>query len=112
MTRVRFLVVGLFLPASCAVGSASSSLAPAPSLEQSGQATCKVKRSHLRPLVVAWASADRAALEARMRDGPIIVRYTGCELDVLPRCRAKHGDYKFVGVTRKTDRISILDEDE
>jgi hypothetical protein len=104
--------LGLSLP-GCAAGSASSSSLPTePSIAESGRVTCKVKKSQLRPLVVEWSSADRAELEARMHEGLVVVRYLGCEMQVLPRCRATRGSYRFVGVTRKTDRIAIRDEDQ
>lgn len=87
-------------------------LAKPPALDLPGQATCKVQKSQLRPLVVEWPSADRAELEARMRQGPVVVRYDRCEMAVLPRCRAKAGRYQYVGVTRKTDHLAILNEDQ
>lgn len=83
----------------------------APALDLPGQSTCKVKGSQLHPLIVEWPSVARAELEARMKSGPVVVRYSGCEMDVLPQCRAKNGAYRYVGVTRKVDRISIRDED-
>ncbi len=110
---MKRLALALLLSSfGCAPGSASSSLASAPTMEQTGQATCKVKKSQLKPLVVEWSSTDRAALEARARDGLVVVRYLGCEMQVLPRCHTRQGGYHFVGVTKKTDRIAILDEDQ
>lgn len=108
MKRALFLL----LLAGCSPGSASAPLVAAPTMEDTGQATCKVKKSQLRPLVVEWPSTDRAALEARLREGLVVVRYLGCEMQVLPRCKAEKGAYRFVGVTKKTDHVAILNEDE
>ena len=88
------------------------SAAPAiPQLEPTDQTKCSVRKSQLRPLIVEWPAADRAALEARMRRGPVVVRYNGCELELLRRCRAP-GAYKYASLTPKRETVTILDEDD
>jgi len=76
-----------------------------------GQSKCKVSGSQTRPLIVEWPAADRAALEVLALRGTVVVRYSGCEMEVLPRCRAP-GAYHYVPTTRKTERVVIQDEDE
>ena len=93
-------------------GLALPSEAPAvPQLTPTDQTKCSVRKSQLRPLIVEWPAADRAALEARMRHGPVVVRYNGCELELLRRCRAP-GVYKYASLTPKRETVTILDEDD
>ncbi len=61
--------------------------------------------------MVEWPSAARAELEAAAHKGVVVVRYEGCEMQVLRDCRAP-ARYGYVGVTRKHDRIRIRDADE
>ncbi|HQK19195.1 MAG TPA: hypothetical protein PLJ27_17165, partial [Polyangiaceae bacterium] len=72
---------------------------------------CKVTGSMMRPLIVEWPAADRASLEVLAQRGTVVVRYSGCEMEVLPRCKAP-GVYRYVPTTRKSERVVIQDEDE
>ncbi|MEX1369420.1 MAG: hypothetical protein AB1Z98_40205 [Nannocystaceae bacterium] len=75
------------------------------------QARCSVRRSADRPLVVEWPAADRAALEARARQGLVAVRYEGCTMEVLSHCEID-GRYDFVALSPKQERVSIRSADE
>lgn len=103
---VLVLVLG-----GCAGGNAASRLAEAPAFEPKGQTKCGVTKNQARPLIVEWPSADRGALEAQTKRGVIVVRYEGCEMEVLRQCRAK-GKYVYAPVTRKEDHIAIRNADE
>ena len=73
---------------------------------------CQVAKSHSRPLIVEWPASDRMDLETMLRDGGgIVVRYTGCELELLRQCRPK-GSYKYVAGTRQDEQVVIRDTDE
>ena len=76
-----------------------------------GQSKCKLSANQLRPLIVEWSAADRAALEVLAQRGTVVVRYSGCEMEILPRCRAP-GAYRYAATTRKTEQVVIQDEDE
>lgn len=76
-----------------------------------GQTRCSVRPSIANPLIVEWPAADRAALEARASRGIVAVRYEGCEMEVLPNCHPT-GNYSFVGLSRKFERIQIRSVDE
>ena len=78
--------------------------------EALGQATCKVKGSSTRPLLVEWPAADRAMLEAAAESGVVAARYDGCALDVLYRCNLG-GQYAYRPLTHKRDEIRIRDAD-
>ena len=95
----------------CGPSTPASQLAEPPEFNPEGQATCAVSASQTRPLIVEWPAADRASLEAQTRHGLVVVRYEGCELEVLRRCRAI-GDYAFVSLTPKQEGVTIHDEDE
>src|SRR5262245_20762104 len=90
-------------------GAPATSTAPA--FEPKDQAKCSVAKSKARPLVVEWPSADRAALEPEARRGLVAVHYVGCEMEVLPLCKAS-GSHAYTGLTRKRDRIVMQSEDD
>lgn len=86
--------------------------APAtPTFDPEGQTKCAVRRNHDKPLVVEWPSADRAELEARSKTQVVVVRYDGCEMELLGHCRAP-GAYAYTAVTPKQDTLSIRTVDE
>ncbi len=102
----------LALLAVFASGCGGSSLSPsAPEFTPKDQTTCKVHKSQSNPLIVEWPSADRASLETRSRQGLVVVRYDGCELELLTRCHAP-GTYRYTSVSPKKDSLRIRNEDE
>lgn len=74
---------------------------------------CDAALGQLRPLVVEWAAADRAALEAQAKQGQLVVRRQGCEIEVLRQCKAprKHV-YGYAALTPKEERAVIKNADE
>jgi hypothetical protein len=91
---------------------ATPELAPRPpEFAPKDQATCRVKKSQTKPLVVEWPAAERVDLEAGMSNGVIVVRYDGCEMELLTQCRAD-GAYEFQSVTPKSDTLVITNEDD
>jgi len=72
---------------------------------------CNESGGQARPLIVDWSSSDRAELEARSKRGVAVVRYEGCSMEVLKRCKAP-GAYDYIGLTPKTDRIVMRDATE
>jgi len=63
------------------------------------------------PLIVEWPSAERTKLESRARAGLVLLRYKGCNIEVLAHC-ATAGSYAWVGTTRKRDHLVLSDRDE
>jgi hypothetical protein len=82
-----------------------------PKFDPEGQTTCKIRTSQSKPLIVEWPSAERVQLEARARRGLVVVRYNGCEMELLTRCQAP-GAYEYSAVTPKRDSILIRNEDD
>lgn len=105
----------LLLGGAVSVGGCSKfvaePLARAPVFEAQGQAKCSVAVSQDKPLVVEWPSADRAQLEARAKTRVVVIRYDGCELEMLPRCEAP-GAYAYTSVAPKQDTVHIRNLDE
>jgi len=93
-------------------GSESSSAGdPAGYDPLGGRSKCDVWGGHeLNPLVVDWPAPKRAHLEAAAKRGTIVVRYSGCDFDVLAGCRVPDSTYEYTPLTRKTEQISITDE--
>ncbi len=91
--------------------NAASRLAKAPELPTDKQAKCKVAKSQSEPLIVEWPDAARGKLESLRKRGLVVVRYAGCELEVLGRCNAKQ-EYFYSPITRKQSKVTIKEEDE
>jgi hypothetical protein len=107
-----FVLAVLVMLAACSPGAVARRLAAPPSLaEVTKQTRCAVAPSQLRPLVVEWAAADRGSLEVQLGQGPVVVRYEGCELEVLPGCTVP-GRYVYAGFTAKRDLLTIRSTDE
>ena len=106
------IAMGALLPVtSCgAPGFATAPLARAP--ETPGDQTrCRLAANQENPLVTEWPATEKANLEARLRQGSVIVSYSGCTLRMLPRCRVR-GDYAWRRTTTSTDVIEIRNADE
>ncbi|PCC70289.1 hypothetical protein SAMN02745121_03382 [Nannocystis exedens] len=91
--------------------SPAERLAKPPELEIPGQGKCVVGGAASHPLVVEWAAAERASLEARLKRGLVAVRVDGCEIAVMRQCDVQ-GEYSYLGLTRKNDRVKIRSADE
>jgi len=64
-----------------------------------------------RPLIVDWTPEQRVDLEVAMRQGVAVVQYDGQHLALLPDC-VIDGDYRFYGVTQKTELIRLESQAE
>jgi len=97
---------------SSACGGAAQDLVSPPELDPGEQqSTCKIQRSAAKPLIVEWPSAARAELEAAAQRSAVVVRYDGCEMELLSRCRAP-GRYRYTAVTPKRDTVEMSNADE
>jgi hypothetical protein len=95
---------------SCGTPGFVAPLAHAP--ETPGdQPRCRLAANQENPLVTEWPATEKANLEARLRQGSVIVSYSGCTLRMLPRCRVR-GDYVWRRTTTSTDVIEIRNADE
>ncbi|MEM7156639.1 MAG: hypothetical protein AAF799_27575 [Myxococcota bacterium] len=73
---------------------------------------CSVRPSQKKPLIVEWAAVERGALEQSIQDGLIVVRYVGCEMEVLRDCRVQGEAYGYRGFTPKSSVVTMRTADE
>lgn len=107
-------VVGLSVSLVLGIGcrpSPASKLAKAPEFDAEGQSKCAVQKSPERPLIVEWPSADRLALEAKLRRQAIVVHYDGCDMELLSGCSAP-GTYRYTGTNLQEHTTVIREVDE
>src|SRR6476661_3229604 len=68
------------------------------------QTKCKIAAAHDNPLVTEWPASEKANLEARLREGTVVVAYSGCTMRLLPNCRAM-GQYTWRRTTISSDSV-------
>jgi hypothetical protein len=76
-----------------------------------GQAKCRIAASHDNPLVTEWPASEKANLEARLREGTVVVSYSGCDMRLLAQCRMP-GSYGWRRTTTSTDVVDIRSADD
>ena len=64
------------------------------------QNACNPK-NHLRPFIIEWDATDRSSFEAQAANDVLVVRYEGCDMQILEECRndsvrGSQGAYKPV----------------
>lgn len=78
------------------------------------KARCAQTGPQDKPLLVEWPGIQRGSMEAQFKRGDgrlVVVRYHGCEMDVLRTCSVR-GKYKWTPFEPKSDRVTIRDLDE
>jgi hypothetical protein len=108
MSRAAAFSIGVWV-AGCA--AAPLPRARAPEAPTGGLTKCKVAASQLNPLVTEWPASEKANLEVNLREGAVVVAYSGCEMRMLPSCRLG-GAYGWQRTTPATDVIEIRSEDD
>jgi hypothetical protein len=84
-----------------------------------GRARCKsAQEQQLRPFIVEWDATDLAQFEAHAANDLVVVKYEGCELEVLQGCvdrgvPGRYGKYAPPQFTSGSlEQIDIENEDE
>lgn len=108
------IVLATFFTPACVGSNAASNLARPPIVPQDRNTSCRIVAKQREPLIVEWPETSRGKLEALRRRGLVVVRYEGCEIDVLAGCAVKlsKGDYEYEAFERKQARVTIRNEDE
>src|SRR5687768_16047114 len=76
-----------------------------PTVESTGEGTrCRNAAGHDQPLVTEWPASEKANLESQIRQGGVVVSFTGCTMTVLTQCRTKE-PYFWVRTTPSSDHI-------
>jgi hypothetical protein len=83
----------------------------APLAPETGVHGCKVSKDSARPMLVEWPAVEKAALQASTARGVVLVRYDGCRLKQLPRCRVS-GEYDFIETSRAQDGFIVKNKTE
>ena len=112
MFWARALLFGA-LALGCSPFSSMSTTGPAVSVPQQsdGLAKCRIAANHESPLVTEWPASEKANLEARLREGTVVVSYSGCEMRLLSQCRVP-GSYGWRRTTTSTDVVEIRNADD
>ena len=74
-------------------------------------AKCKVAARQSSPMVTEWSGSEKGNLEARLREGGVVVAYAGCSMRILTQCRVG-GSYQWQRTTTATDLLEIDSEDD
>jgi len=74
--------------------------------------------NHLRPFIIEWDATDRSSFEAYAANDVVVVRYEGCNMQVLEECRndsvrGEQGAYKPVEWTSGAlEKLNISNQGE
>mgnify|MGYP000956368486 CR=1 FL=1 len=108
----QFLALALLAPS---LGGCPSTQVVAKQIEvgdaDGQQATCKVAKDPMNPLIVEWPGTEHTNLQTSSRRGLVVVSYAGCTLKVLPACEVP-GEYERITVTPSRDKLQIGSESD
>lgn len=105
MGKRDYATRGLWLGrAGLTLAVATSLAAPTSVLAAPGR--CEKAPDPKGTLVVEWPTAVRAALETRAQTGRVVLRHTGCEVEVLEHCYAE-GAYAYSSKGTEKQTVSI-----
>jgi len=120
-SRRSLLAPGLALPlALVACGAPSVEHGGQSALTErtfAGQNRCNPK-SHDRPFIVEWDATDQSSFQARASSDVVVVKYEGCDLQVLDACsvdsvKGAFGGYKAVDwTTGQLESVDIEDDND
>lgn len=97
-------------PLACALlgcGRSGGAGGGLPAARLGSETRCNASRGDA-PIVTEWSASERANLESRSSGGAIVVRYAGCDLTIVERCRLP-GKYAYRRTTLATDTFEIRD---
>lgn len=109
--RIAVLTASMLAVPLTGCGAPALAVAKAPTYEPEGQTKCAVAKSQAAPLIIEWPAAERTRLEAIARRGAVVVRYQGCELEILPQCQTSRR-YSYTSTTPQDERVRIKDADQ
>ena len=82
-----------------------------PSGGAGGKYQCENVSGKTDPWLVEWDATQKARMQARSQSGVLLVRYSGCELEVLYGCE-QQGTYQLVPTTPSASTEYITSEDD
>ncbi len=122
---IGFLCISALAVPACAGGSGVPALSGTRESGQSslmdqtvaGKGKCDPK-NHDRPFIIEWDATDMSSFEAYASNDVVVVKYEGCDMKVLDRCRddsvrGSMGSYRPVDwTTGSLETIDISNEGE
>src|SRR5678816_1892042 len=72
---------------------------------------CRNAAGQDQPLVTEWPAAEKANLETQVRQGGVVVSFSGCQMTVLTACHTRE-PYYWMRTTPSSDWFEIKNEDE
>ncbi|MCK9463736.1 MAG: DUF1566 domain-containing protein [Proteobacteria bacterium] len=109
--RVLLILVVLTAAACGAPALPTGPAVTPPSGGGGGKYQCKNVSGKTDPWLVEWDATQKARMQATSQSGVLLVRYTGCDLEVLYGCE-RQGQYKLVPTTPASSTEYITSEDE
>ena len=114
MARRVILVLVALAAVSCGAPSLptgpSNKVTP-PSGGGGGKYQCKNVSGKTDPWLVEWDATQKARMQATSQGGVLLVKYSGCELEVLYGCE-RQGQYKLWPTTPASSTEYITSEDD
>jgi TolA-binding protein len=106
--RLRTTAALALLPGSLVACADKPLVVETPTIDANDdqQATCKVAKDPLNPLIIEWPGTSKVDLDVRSQHGLVAVSYAGCTLKVLPSCDLG-GRYALTKVTPARDRMEM-----
>ena len=78
---------------------------------EGGKYQCKDVTGSTDPWLVEWEPSQKVRLQSKSKKGVILVKYAGCDLEVLYGCEVV-GSYSFTATTRSSQTEYINSEDD
>jgi hypothetical protein len=72
---------------------------------------CRSASLQEQPFVTEWPASEKANLETQVRQGGVVVSFSGCNMTVLTQCHTRE-PYYWVRTTPSSDSIEIKSEDD
>lgn len=105
----RVLVLGVVLASGCRPVSMVAQ-PKVPTLTGEGT-RCRNAAGQDQPLVTEWPASEKANLESQVRQGGVVVSFSGCSMTVLTQCHTRE-PYYWVRTTPSSDWFEIKNEDD
>ncbi len=75
------------------------------------ESRCQQGDRRLTPFVINWDATRQAELSAATEDSLVVVKMSGCSLDLVPSCRVP-GEYRFRETSGNEQRLYVSSQDD
>ncbi len=112
-TKAWVIAAALAVPGACSQHAAQAAKQPDISaLDKVEGARCSLASS--QPLVVDWSPTRRGALESALWGATLVVKYTGCKLEILDQCHpiGPEAKYSYIPISPKHEEHEFKTADD